>query len=196
MWFTATIANAYVAGHAHILRVVDELSDQQFAWQPPGTATSIAFNVWHLARWADHLQATIPGMTVALQRRLAPGRQLWERDQLADQWSLDRTQLGYAETGMLMPPDAARRLTLPPKALVVTYARAAFAAAEVAVGAIDDQQWRQPERAQDPAQERTVLGPPRTVGDAVLSHLTHDHRHLGMIEYARGLLGLGGTATS
>ena len=115
------IAVCYRETHARALRLADDLSDEQLAWRPPGSTSSIGFNLWHLARWADHLQATIPGMTAELSRRLGARRQLWEVEGLAAQWNFDVTTLGLAETGMLMDPDAAARLPLPPKERLLDY---------------------------------------------------------------------------
>lgn len=194
--FTTAIAVSYLETHARVLQMANELSDEQLAWRPPGSASSIGFNLWHLARWADHLQATIPGMTTVLSRRLEPGLQLWEVEGLAAQWDFDVATLGFAETGMLMDTDAAARLSLPPKELLLDYVRRAFAAAEKAVSVVDDAQWLELEQEQFEEQDRTKLGPKATVGGAILAHLVHDNRHLGMMECLRGLQTISGSVTS
>lgn len=181
---TAIIAFHYRRTHQRVLALIDNLSDEQVAWRPRAGGHSIGFNLWHLARWADHLQAIIPSMTPELKRRLGEGRELWEVEGLAAAWGLTAASLGYAETGMLMDDDAATSLPLPGKAALLDYARRAFAAAQGAVAVVDDQQFVQ----------RQAIDPD-TVGAAVLAYLTHDNRHLGEIESLRGLQGLRGTAT-
>ena len=193
---STAIAAQYRQTHARALQLADDLSDEQLVWRPPGSASSIGFNLWHLARWADHLQAAIPGMTATLSDRLGTRRQLWEVEGIATQWNFDAATLGYAETGMRMDTDAAARLPLPPKERLLDYVRRAFAAAEEAVSAIEDSEWLEFEREQYVEQDRTKLGQRGTVGSAIVTHLAHDNRHLGMIECLRGLQGLSGTATS
>lgn len=210
---TRAVSRADVAGeiafhhretHLHVLRLVESLSDEQLNWRPHAAATSIAFNLWHLARWADFLQATIPSMAAELGHRLGKGRQIWEAEGLAVRWGLAGTDLGDAATGMLLMDDvAAARLPLPGKAALLDYARRAFASAERAVEAIDDALFLAPSapvlsyyRSQefyrrlglDPADP-----PPLLIGRVVLEHLAHDNRHLGMIDHLLGLQGAGGS---
>jgi hypothetical protein len=189
----AQVINAYLDSHQLILTFSRKLSEEQLRWRSSEGSHAIAFHVWHVARWADHLQASIPGMTPELARRLTPGFQIWEADKVADRWGFDATQLGYAATGQHMPDDVALRLPFPDKAALVDYLEKAFAAAERAVKAIDDEQFRSLEQPQLLTEGVWGEG---TVGDAIIEHLTHDNRHLGMMECLLGLQGQRGTATS
>jgi hypothetical protein len=187
----AILASHFRRTYDRVLRVVDDLSESQLSWRPGPTGHSIGWNLWHLARWTDHLQASIPSMTAALAERLGQARQIWEVEQLAARWGLEPSQLGQHETGMLMADQAAAGLALPASDVLFDYVRRTFAAAERAVGAIDDVELTRPnalELAGDPSNLPTV-------GDAVTAHLEHNNRHLGEIECLRGLLGLRGTAT-
>lgn len=181
----------YRRTYDRVLALIDDLSDAQLAWRPAPAGHSIAWNLWHLARWSDYLQATIPGMTPALGASLGPGRQVWEAQDLAGRWGLPAAALGAHETGMLMSDEVAAGLALPGKAALLDYARLAFAAAERAVAAIDDGQLLAPNDLEAAASPDS----PRTVGDAIITYLTHTNRHLGEIECLRGLQGLRGTAT-
>ena len=74
----AAIMNYYRDANADVLKKVSDLSDEQLAWRPHSACNSVAFLLWHIARWEDHMQATVPGMTEELSRRLPPGQQIWE----------------------------------------------------------------------------------------------------------------------
>jgi hypothetical protein len=195
--YTNHIVFYYRQTHERLLSVLEDLSDAQLAWQAVRTAHAIAWNLWHLARWADILQEAIPQMTPVLGERLGPRRQIWEVDGLAARWGLAAGTLGYRETGMLMDDDAAACLVLPNKAELIGYARRAFAAARQMVGAIDDAQWQEPDGTNVAYYAGLGRTPPRlvTVGGAVLEHVSHENRHLGEIECVRGLQGMRGTAT-
>jgi hypothetical protein len=169
-----------------VLRLVEDLSDEQLTASTPHSP-SIAFHVWHVSRWADLLQARMPGMTEMLGRTLGEGKQIWDDEHLSEQWGLARLDLGGDATGMGMDDDVSAALPLPPKDRLLDYARRAFEAANRAVDAADEEQLR--ESCTD------LYGRKTSVGAAVLGHLAHVNRHLGMIEALRGVRGLRGTAT-
>lgn len=188
---TSVVTANYRETHEHVLAAVEGLSDEQFAWQSGPSGHSIAWNLWHIARWADVFQANMPARTAALAQRLGPGRQLWEAEDLAASWGLDPALLGYKGTGMLMDDEASPSLALLSKEALLTYARRVFEAARTAVDAIDDEQFQAVDAyrlAEDPSSSARV-------GDVVISFLVHDNRHLGEIECLRGLLGLRGSVT-
>jgi hypothetical protein len=187
----AVLASHFRGTYDRVLRLVDDLSDGQLSWRPGPASRSIGWNLWHLGRWTDHLQASIPSMTDALAERLGAGRQVWDSEELAARWSLESDQLGEHETGMLMADDAATRVVLPARDALFDYVRLAFAAAERAVGAIDDVELTRPNALEGAG----VASSRARVGDAVTAHLEHNSRHLGEITCLRGLLGLRGTAT-
>jgi hypothetical protein len=186
------IVTAYLRTHALALAVAEEASEEQLHWQPQPGGHSLAFHLWHTARWADHLQASLPGMTPELGRRLGAGAEIWTSEGIAQQWGLDTAALGYAQTGMMMSDDAAGQLRFPAKEQLVAYMRQVFAAAERAVQALDEEQFYAPEQPQPLTEGIWQEGP---VGNVILVHLTHDNRHLGMIECLRGLQLGSGTAT-
>jgi hypothetical protein len=78
----------------------------------------------------------------------------------------------------------------------VDYVRQVFATANEVLQAVDDVQWLEREQEKFDENERSALGPIGTVGSAIVVHLAHSNRHLGMIECLRGVQGLRGTATS
>ena len=68
--------------------------------------------------------------------------------------------------------------------MLFDYARRAFGTADVAVAAV----------AED-GRGRASQRPDRIVGTVIMISLTHNSRHLGMIEALRGAMGLKGSAT-
>jgi hypothetical protein len=93
---------------------------------------------------------------------------------------------------MQMPDEVALKLPFPPKDDLLDYVARAFAASERAVNAIDDEQLVSREQPQ-PMTEG-IWGD-KTVADAVLAHIRHDNRHLGMMEALFGLQGQPGSST-
>jgi DinB family protein len=187
------VTHAYHRTHDRVLTLAEKMSDAQLAWQPTPTTLPIAFHLWHLARWADHLQAAMPGMTAELGRRLGSGAEKWEAHGLAGRWGFDSDTLGHAETGMGMSDSVAVQLTFPAKDIVLDYVRQVFTAADRAMRAIDEQQFQAEEQPQP--MTHGVWEDGSTVGNAIIAHLTHDNRHLGMIECLYGLQVESGTAT-
>jgi len=173
--------------HLRLLDIVADLSGEQLGWRPDLHAPPIAFHLWPMARWADRVQATLPAMSAALGQRLGPGDEIWITNALARQWGWQTGDLGYGQTGMELGDELAAELQLPPKDMLCGYAHQAFAAADRAIGALDDQLLQ--ERGVD------IYGRVNSVGYVVLVHLSHASRHLGTIEGLRGMQGLRGTAT-
>jgi hypothetical protein len=186
------VIESYCAEHQLILNFTQKLSDEQLYWQLTPDTHSIAFHLWHVARWADHIQAAFPGMTPELGRRLGPGAQIWHEDRTAERWGFRSAELGYAETGMGMTDAYATRLPFPARAELMDYVSRVFERAQQAARTIDDEQFQTPEQPQDMTDG--IWGE-STVGDAVMEHLTHASRHLGMMECLLGLQGQRGTAT-
>jgi len=171
------IAYGIRRSHEALIRLAEDLSEEQLNDRQSVTAPSIAFHVWHSGRWADLLQSRMPAMTSELGRRLGSGSQIWDSDGLAEKWHLAGFDLGGDATGMGMDDDVSVPLPLPRKAELLNYAQRAFEAADRAVEAADEDELR--ESCPD------LYGRQTSVGAAVLSHLAHINRHLGMIEALR-----------
>ena len=169
---------AFRVTHEEILELVSNLSEDEMTWQPHPTANSIAFYIWHIARWADYLPASLPDTTAQLRELLGSRQQIWHQEQLAAQWKLDPKLLGEEETGMDMDPASAARLKLPSKAVLLDYARRTFAVLEQIVPMVDEEQF-QAKRQQEWATN--------TLGQYILDHLRHESDHFGMIRYIHGL---------
>ncbi|HEV8537018.1 MAG TPA: DinB family protein [Candidatus Limnocylindria bacterium] len=160
-----------------VLRVVDGLTDEQFAWRPAPRAHSMGWTLWHIARCADKLAAEIAGTD-----------EIWAREGLAVKWGLPDVLLGSNGVGTGVDDDTAATLRPPSMDPLIDYARRSFAALDVVVDHFD---------ADDIARERRTFffDDPAALGRAFIASIAHDNRHLGELEYVKGLLGLRGSAT-
>jgi uncharacterized damage-inducible protein DinB len=155
-----------------LLKVVDDLGDAQLAWRPSPAAHSIGFTLWHTARSDDNVLVDLRGGELEWLRGGYPARFGHPARGVGTGWDDER----------------AAALPLPPKADLVAYVRAVFAALDAAVDAIDD------ERLETTVQSR-FMGAESTIGEVVFVCMSHENRHLGEIEYIKGLQGMRGTAT-
>jgi hypothetical protein len=110
---------------------------------------------------------------------------------MASRWNMETASLGYAQTGMSMEDKTAMTLRIPPKALLLDYARRAFALSEQAVETIHDNKFYKI--------YETLHGEnwhDGQIGPIILTWMEHDNRHLGMIECLVGVQGMHGSADS
>jgi DinB superfamily len=158
-----------------LLTAAAELSPERFTWSAGPSLHSVAWQLWHAARWDDVFASYLHKALVQ-----DPRAQVWEREALAARWSLTPGALGRRDTGTEMSDKAAEEIGFPDQKEVVGYARLAFAYAEEALQLLPDDQ---------------LLAPPKvepegdTKFDNALTYLEHLSRHLGMIEAIRGLQG-------
>jgi hypothetical protein len=160
-----------------VLKVIDGLTDDQLAWRPAPRAHSMGWTLWHIARCADKFAAQAGG-----------GAEMWISEGLAAKWGLAEVLLGSNGVGTGVDDETAATLRPPSKDLLVDYARRSFAALDVIVDRFD---------AKTVAREATTFyfDEPATLGRAFVTSIAHENRHLGELEYVKGLLGLRGTAT-
>jgi hypothetical protein len=162
------------------LEVAEAVSPQQFAWSAGPSLHSIAWQLWHAARWDDFFAAHFMG-----DFGRQPAAQVWERDGVAAKWSYTTGALGRRDAGTGMDDEDADNLRFPDQSEVVDYARKVFAFAESAVEAMHGQL---EQVAKDDRDGDSNL-------DNVFIYYEHLSRHLGMAEAIRGLQGMPGTAT-
>ena len=176
---TTELARRYRQNQENLLELTSGLSDEQIAWTPNATTPTVGFHIWHMARWADYLQELFNGR----------GSQIWDREGLADQWQMATESLGYAQTGMEMDQASASALRMPAKEVLLDYARRTFRLAQQAVATLRDEEFfKVYECFQGENWHDGQIGP------IVVTWMTHDNRHLGMIECMIGLQGRAGSA--
>jgi uncharacterized damage-inducible protein DinB len=167
--------------HTRLLKVFDDLVDSQIQWRPGVHAPGIGFSLWHVSRWADFIRQNIGG-----------GDQIWETERLAEKWGFPPERLGPNRTGTGMGDEASDALVLPEKAVLLAYAEQSFKALDDYVDGLSAADLEA--AVANPVAPQS--GQTRTRAEVLLSYLAHDNRHLGMIELARGLLQLKGSATA
>jgi len=158
---------------ARILAVVGDLTDEQLAWRPSPRAHSIGFTLWHTARANDNVQSDLTGATLE-----------WDSGSYAARW-------GHPERGVGTGWDDERAaaLPLPPKNELLGYAARVFERVDAAVDAVDEARFDAPIRSR-------FMGGDSTGGEIVVVCMSHDNRHLGEMEYIKGLQGMKGSATT
>ena len=160
-----------------VLKVVDGLSDEQLAWRPTPRAHSMAWTLWHLARCADKFAAQVGNR-----------EEIWTREGLAAKWGLAEILFGSNGLGTGVDDEIAATLRPPAKDPLVDYARRSFAALDAVVDRFD---------GEAVAREQTTFyfDEPAAIGRAFVNSIAHENRHLGELEYVKGLLGFRGSAT-
>jgi DinB superfamily len=176
-----TLLRFYKLTHERLLKAAEELSAEHFVWSAGPSLHSVAWQLWHAARWDDVIASYF-------HRSLArdPRAQVWDRESMAERWSLPAESMGRRDTGTQMSDETAEQMRFPDQKEVVGYARLAFAFAEEAIELIPETLFLTVAK-DDPDGETTL--------DNVLIYLEHLSRHLGMIESIRGLHGLVGSST-
>jgi hypothetical protein len=156
----------------------------------------VAFDLWHVGRWADHLASILSEMTPALRERIGASPEIWTTEQLVDKWGLPAGRLGHVDTGMTMDDEVAATLPLPPKDVLLDYVGRAFDRAQKVVGDLRDDDLLVPAEI-DPARVPWLTSPNQygVPLSWVVAYTRHDARHLGMIEALKGVAGMRGTAT-
>jgi hypothetical protein len=165
--------------HDLLVSTTGELSDAELSWRAGPRAPAIGFHVWHVARWADRLQARLPRMLAT-----GTGQEVWEADNFAERWVVGADRLGFGATGMGMDEDASTQIPLAGKDVLLDYGRRVFATCDEALAPLSDVDFGQVCRNLMYDRDEDT-----SVGQLVLMHLGHAGRHLGMIEALRGVMG-------
>jgi len=180
------LAKHYAVAHGRVVESAGRTEDSQFAKSMGTRVHSVAWQVWHIARWDDRFAEIVIDKTPDLAGRFGPPGQIWARESLAKQWGLPIGQMGRRDTGTGMDDEPADALRLPGKAVVLDYAQRVFAHLQAVLKAMPDDSLFAV-MADDPDGD--------SYADNIMIYLDHVERHLGMIEALRGLQGTAGSAT-
>jgi hypothetical protein len=173
--------------HKVVLEFAESLDEEQLYWRPRGYSTSIGFNLWHLARESDYLKAVILERTPQLGEDFGQPQEIWAREGLAQKWGFP-TELN-ATVGTGLSDEIAATLPIPKKDELMVYLRSSYEELEGFVQLLDE---RYPNfEAVDEEMMKKLLN----IRLNLLVFLSHDCRHLGMMECLKGLQTGFGSAT-
>ena len=173
--------------HRVVLDLAESLNDEQLNWKPEGYSTSIGFHLWHLARESDYLKAAILHINPQFIPGFGDGKEIWEKESSAKKWGFPE---GLRETvGTGLSDDVAATLPIPKKEELLSYLRCSYDAIEHFIELLDT---RYPTfEGVDEELRRKI----EMICLNLLVFLTHDCRHLGMMECLKGLQTGFGSAT-
>lgn len=173
--------------HKVVLDFAEELDEPQLRWKPRGYSTSIGFHLWHLARESDFLRAIILERTPQLGEDFGEPREIWARESLAQKWGFPIELNATVGTGL--SDNMAATLPIPPKNELIDYLSRSYEAVERFVALLDE---RYPNFENVDDEFRKKL---ENIRLNLLVFLSHDCRHLGMMECLKGLQTGFGSAT-
>lgn len=152
-------------------RVISVLTDEQLHHVAAPGVQPIAFSLWHYVRTEDNI------IQFVIQRRPT----VWMEGGWPDRFGLDPRGQG---TGMTDEAATSLRINSLPDWL--TYMSQVWSATDAYLGSLSPDGLEQTRVTIKPVGEMSLLD---ALGGMCL---THGYRHLGEIEYARGLVGLKG----
>jgi hypothetical protein len=173
--------------HKVVMEFSENLDEDQLHWRPRGYSTSIGFHLWHLARESDYLKAVILERTPQLGEDFGEPKEIWEKESLAQKWGFP-TELN-ATVGTGLSDEVAATLPIPKKEELTDYLCRSYEALEQFVELLD---------ARYPTFDNVDEELTRKLESIrlnLLVFLSHDCRHLGMMECLKGLQTGFGSAT-
>ncbi|HJQ13626.1 MAG TPA: DinB family protein, partial [Anaerolineales bacterium] len=173
--------------HKVVLSLADDLNDEQLSWKPEGYSTSIGFHLWHLARESDYLKAAIVHHYPHVVTEFDDSKEIWESESLARKWGFPEGLHQTVGTGL--SDEVAATLPIPKKEELLGYLRSSYEAIECFIEALDTKYPTFEEM--DEESKKKIQG----IRLNLLVFLSHDCRHLGMMECLKGLQTGFGSAT-
>jgi len=192
---TNEIASLHVGNiswtHSRIYSNTINLAEDDLLTQPSITAPSIGWHVWHIARWADMLQASFSDQS-----------EIWKETDLVSEFGLDPSKLGLLQMGTsLSHQDACAIPIAINKERLMDYAKTIFDLCDDAMADLMDEDLYTARKSIlkiDFSTSPAVEGEGNDVllNDDLAFHYGHANRHLGMIEALIGVMfNRSGTAT-
>ena len=173
--------------HKVVVAFAEELDEDQLRWRPRGYSTSIGFHLWHLARESDFLKAIILERTPQLGNDFGAPTEIWVVENLAQRWGFPTELNATVVTGL--SDEVVATLPIPPKDELVDYLKRSYESIEAFIALLDE---RYPTfEGLDEELQRKV----QNIRLNLLVFLSHDCRHLGMMECLKGLQTGFGSAT-
>ena len=173
--------------HKVVLNLADDLNDEQLNWKPEGYSTSIGFHLWHLARESDYLKAAILHHYSGFVPEFGDGKEIWETKSLARKWGFPEGLHQTVGTGL--SDEVAATLPIPKKDELLGYLQSSYDALECFIEQLDTK-YPDFENVEEELKKKIEM-----IRLNLLVFLSHDCRHLGMMECLKGLQTGFGSAT-
>lgn len=173
--------------HKVVMNFVEALTDEQLNWKPDGYSTSIGFHLWHLARESDYLKSAILKYYPNLELGLEADDEIWTTENLARKWGFPVEAHETVGTGL--SDEVAANLPIPKKDELLAYLRGSYEALEQFIELLDTRYVTFDNLDEEMTKKI------QNVRLNLLVFLTHDCRHLGMMECLKGLQTGFGSAT-
>ena len=173
--------------HQIVLTLAESLNDEELTWKPEGYSTSIGFHLWHLARESDYLKSAILHFNSQFIPDFGDGREIWEKDSLAQRWGFPEDLRETVGTGL--SDEVAANLPIPGRDELLSYLRCSYDAIEGFIEKLDTT-YSTFDDVDEELRRKIEL-----IRLNLLVFLTHDCRHLGMVECLKGLQSGFGSAT-
>lgn len=173
--------------HNVVLNFADELTDDLIDWKPKDYSTSVGFHLWHLARETDYLKSAILHHNPQFIPEFGDGKQIWEKESLAQKWGFPKDAHETVGTGL--SDEVAASLPIPQKDELISYLRSSYEAIEQFIELLDTR-YQDFENVDEELRKKIEM-----IRLNLLVFLTHDCRHLGMMECLKGLQTGFGSAT-
>ena len=173
--------------HKVVFNLADDLNDEQLNWKPQGYSTSIGFHLWHLARESDYLKAAILQHYPTFIPEFGDGKEIWEKESLAQKWGFPEEL--YQTVGTGLRDEIATTLPITKKDELLAYLRSSYEAIECFIEQLDTK-YPNFENMDDDSRKKIEM-----IRLNLLVFLSHDCRHLGMMECLKGLQTGFGSAT-
>lgn len=205
---TTQIATSLADGIARtqqaILRLAQDFDDEMIARPASAIAPPVGWHLFHIARWADRLQASLPNRRPEDSHPSELPDQIWLVENVAQSWGVDPGTLGWLETGPGMTVEDAVIVASVGRARLTAYAEPVFQAVDEALRQLHDRDLMQERNCIIPGMHFDpetwtieTTGPNQgSLFDDLTFHSGHADRHLGMVEALKGtMLIVRGTAT-
>lgn len=173
--------------HKVVLNLAADLNDQQLNWKPDGYSTSIGFHLWHLARESDYLKAALLQHNPQFIPEFGDGKETWKKEDLAKTWGFPEGLHQTVGTGL--SDEVAAALPIPKKDELLGYLRNSYEAIECFIEMLDTK-FPTFENVDEDLKKKIEM-----IRLNLLVFLSHDCRHLGMMECLNGLMTGFGSAT-
>ncbi len=174
--------------HKVVLNLAYELTDEQLRWKPEGYSTSIGFHLWHLARESDYLRSALLDHNSQFVPQFGDGIEIWQKESLAQKWGFPEGLQQTVGTGL--SDEVAASLPIPKKDELIRYLRSSYDAIECFIELLDTK-YPNFRKVVDDELQRKI----ENIRLNLLMFLSHDCRHLGMMECLKGLQTGFGSAT-